>query len=98
MQPMSDYRTHAYDPTIIIDAAQGGGSMKFRVSAEHPAFPNQHSNTDNYNAAYAIRLQEAVSPLPVPSFFLDYPFQIVFGTQGKVFTSNRAFDWGGQSI
>jgi len=96
MQSMSDYRTHAYDPTVVIDAVQGGGSMKFRVSAEHPAFPNQHSNDDvynNYNAIHAIRLQEAVSPLPAPTFFLDYPFQIVFGSQGRVFTSNRAFDW-----
>ena len=93
MQSISDYRTHAYDPTVVIDAVQGGGSVKFRVSAEHPAFPNQHSNTDNYNAAYVIRLQEATSPLPVPSFFFDYPFQILFASDGQVLTVNRQYNW-----
>ncbi|WMX16220.1 hypothetical protein [Aureispira sp. CCB-E] len=93
IQSMLDYRTHTYDPTVIIDAVQGGGSVKLRVAAEHPAFPNQHSNTDNYNAGFAIRLQAATNPLPASSFYLDYPFQVVFGTQGKVFTANRAFDW-----
>jgi hypothetical protein len=92
-QSMSDYRTHAYDPAVVINAAHGGGSVKFRVSAEHPAFPDQHSNTENYNAAYAIRLQEVLSPLPVPSFFYDYPFQIIFGTDGKVYTVNRQLNW-----
>ncbi|WMX17576.1 hypothetical protein [Aureispira sp. CCB-E] len=96
MQTISDNRTHAYDPTVIIDAVQGGGSVKLRFGSHHPAFPNQHSNDDvynQYNAVFAIRLQAATNPLPSPSFFLDYPFQVVFGTQGKVFTANRAFDW-----
>lgn len=95
MQNLSDYRTHAYDPSVIIDAQQGGGSVKFRIASKHPAFPNQHSNDDvhnNYNAIAYIRLQEAVTPLPSSSYFLDYPFQVVFGAQGRVFTSDRQFN------
>ncbi len=97
MQSISDYRTHSYDPTVIIDVVQGGGSVKLRVAAEHPAFPNQHSNTDNYNAGFAIRLQAATNPLPVPSFFLDYPFQIVFGPDGRVHTVGRESTWNWQN-
>lgn len=92
MQSLHDYRTHAYDPSVVIDAAQGGGSVKFRVLSEHPVFPNQHSNYDVYNiynSIFYLRLQEAVSPLPIPSYFLDYPFQMICGSDGRVFTEDR---------
>ncbi|BDS15409.1 hypothetical protein [Aureispira anguillae] len=95
MQSISDYRTHAYDPTIPIDVVQGGGSVKFRVGAEHPNFPNQHSNTADANAVFGIRLQAATSPLPVPTFFLDYPFQLMFHLDGRASLSDRAFSWAG---
>lgn len=100
MQSISDYRTHAYDPTVPINVVQGGGSVKVRVAATHPAFPNQHSNVDDYEdykGVFVIQLQDAISPLPIPTFALDYPFNFAVQEQGRITTSGRLFSWQGQS-
>lgn len=89
-----DYRTYAYDPSVPINVVNGGGSVKFWMSANHPNFVGPAFNGELYNAIVYINLQEAVQPLPPFTNFLDFPFKILLRLNGKMHAMNGYADEG----